>query len=129
MTNGRKIWGGFGLAAAILVVIGLISFWSTRRLIDANRLVSHTQEVLTTLDNLVSAIKDIETSQRGYIITGSEASLGPYTAALPDLEQASKHLRTLAADYPEQQRRLDALEPVIAARLRELRQAVDARNT
>jgi methyl-accepting chemotaxis protein len=128
MTIGRKIWGGFGLAAMVLIVIGLISFWSTRRLIDANRLVAHTQEVLTTLDNLVSAIKDVETSQRGYIITGSEASLGPYTAALPDLEQASKNLRALTSDNPEQQRRLNALEPLITARLRELRRAVDARN-
>jgi methyl-accepting chemotaxis protein len=127
MTIGRKIWAGFGLTATVLVVIGLISFWSTHRLIVANGWVSHTQEVLTTLDKLVSAIKDIETAQRGYIITGSETALGPYTAAVPDLEAANKSLRTLTSDNPEQQRRLDALEPRIATRLDELRRAVDAR--
>jgi methyl-accepting chemotaxis protein len=127
MTIGRKIWGGFGLAALVLVIIGLISFWSTQRLITANDWVAHSQEVLTTLDTLVSAIKDVETSQRGYIITGSEASLGPYTAAVPELERASKYLKTLTSDNPEAQRRLDALEPLIATRLEELRRAVDAR--
>jgi methyl-accepting chemotaxis protein len=127
MTIGRKI-GGFGLTAVILVVIGLISFWSTSRLITANGWAAHSQEVLTTLDSLVSAIKDVETSQRGYIITGSEAALGPYTAAVPELEKASRSLRSLTSDNPEQQRRLDALEPLIATRLEELRRAVDARN-
>jgi hypothetical protein len=40
MTIGRKIWGGFGLTAAVPLVIGLISFWRARRLIIANGFVS-----------------------------------------------------------------------------------------
>jgi len=127
MTIGRKIWGGFGLIAVILVVIGLIAFWSTSRLIMANRWLSHTQDVLTNLDSLISAIKDVETGQRGYIITGDEAFLGPYTAGGPEVEKALKNLRTLTSDNPEEQRRLDVLEPRIAARLEEIRRAMDAR--
>ena len=111
----------------ILVIIGLIAFWSTRRLIVANRWLSHTQEVLTNLDSLGSSMKDVETGQRGYIVTGDEAFLGPYTLGLPEVEKASKSLRTLTSDNPEQQRRLDALERRIAARLEELRRAMDAR--
>ena len=127
MTIGRKIWGGFGLIAVILVVIGLIAFWSASRLIVANRWLSHSQEVLTNLDSLGSSMKDVETGQRGYIVTGDEAFLGPYTMGLPEVEKASRNLRTLTSDNPEQQRRLDALESRIAARLEELKRAMDIR--
>src|SRR5580704_8866781 len=84
MTIGRKIWGGFGLITVILVGVGLIALWSTSRLIVANGWLSHTQEVLTNLDSLGSSMKDVETGQRGYIVTGDEAFLGPYTTGLPD---------------------------------------------
>src|SRR5438876_3282791 len=106
MTIGKKIALGFGLTLAILVVIGFFSYQSTTKLIDTNRMVAHTHEVLTDLESLLSLMKDAETGQRGYIITGEERYLEPYQGALANLNQATKNLRRLISDNPDQQRRL-----------------------
>src|SRR5947209_7198525 len=127
MTIGKKIALGFGFTLAILVVFGFFSYRSTAKLIETNRIVAHTHEVLTDLEALLSLMKDAETGQRGYIITGEERYLEPYQAALVNLNQASKNLRRLVADNPDQQRRLDALEPFIAQKLDELKETIDLR--
>ncbi|MGA3203782.1 MAG: PAS domain S-box protein [Bryobacteraceae bacterium] len=46
------------------------------------------RELLTDTNNLISELKDAETGQRGYLLTGSDAYLEPYrkaTAAIPRL--------------------------------------------
>jgi hypothetical protein len=67
---GTKIGSGFGLALAVLMVVSAVSYNSTTKLIDSAEWVRHTHEVINGLDEVVSAFKDAETGQRGYIITG-----------------------------------------------------------
>ena len=64
---------------------------------------------------------DAETGQRGYLLSGEEPYLEPYRAALAQLDQILKRLRSLTADNAPQQRRLDALEPLTAKKLDELK--------
>src|SRR5713226_10492530 len=105
MTIGKKIALGFGVALAILVSIGFFAYRSTGKLIETNRLVAHTHEVLADLEALLSVMKDAETGQRGYIMTGEESYLEPYQTATANLDQVRKNLRKLVADNPDQQRR------------------------
>ena len=70
---GTKIGGGFALALAILVVIGAVAYRSSTRLIETAERVAHTHIVLEDLQGLLSDLKDAETGERGYIITGEEA--------------------------------------------------------
>jgi methyl-accepting chemotaxis protein len=124
---GTKIGGGFALALAALAVIGVISYRSTSSLIEASDLKSHTYVVLRNLETLLSGLQDAETGQRGYIITGQDSYLEPYNAALKAKGQTIDELRKLTADNPNQQRRLDALEPLVAAKLDELKHTIDLR--
>src|SRR4051812_33643823 len=105
MTIGKKNGIGVGVAPAILVAVGLLASWSTYLLTDANHWVTHTQDVLVNLETLLSLMKDAETGQRGYIITGEEPYLDPYTNAVENIEPMVKSLRSLTADNLEQQRR------------------------
>src|SRR5438477_6385548 len=109
MTIGKKIGAGFGLALAILVAIGLLSYWSTSQLIKTNLSVAHSYEVLTNLDTLLSLLKDAETGQRGYLLTGEDSYLQPYRDAIANLNGTVEQLRELTADNPNQQRRLEEL--------------------
>jgi methyl-accepting chemotaxis protein len=127
MTIGRKIASGYALALVMLAIIGATSYWHITRLIDAAGLKTHTYEVLQSLESLLSSLKDAETGQRGYIITGEDRYLEPYSAAVTMLGQITKNLRTLTADNLNQQRRLDVLEPWIAAKLAELKETIDLR--
>src|SRR5713101_4483074 len=125
MTIGKKIAAGFGLALAILVVIGALSYWSTAKLIETNRWVTHTHEVLANLESLLSLLKDAETGQRSYLLTGEDSYLEPYQAALTHLNQTVTKVRKLTTDNPNQQRRLDALDPKMAEKLQELKETID----
>ena len=78
---GNKIASGFGLALAVLLVVGAVSYDSTTKLSSSADWVRHTHEVLAGLDELLSAMKDAETGERGYVITGESPYLEPYNTA------------------------------------------------
>ena len=93
LTVEKKIVAGFVVMLAILLAIGFVSYRNTRKLIRDSNLVAHSQDILDELEGTLSAIKDAETGQRGYIITGDEEYLKPYTAALPIINQRLERLR------------------------------------
>jgi diguanylate cyclase (GGDEF)-like protein/PAS domain S-box-containing protein len=125
----KKMAAGFAVMLAILFAVGFVSYRNTRKLIrDSNR-VAHSHEVLDELEGTLSALKDAETGQRGYIITGDASYLNPYTAALPAIAQRIARLRQLTADAPQQQRLLADLEGKINARLALMSEVIELRKT
>jgi methyl-accepting chemotaxis protein len=128
-TFGRRLAAAFGLAVVILAAIGGVAYWSTNTLIDNNRWVDHTYQVRTGLADLLSTLKDAETGQRGYIITGDDGYLQPYTSGARQAKTLIDAVRTLTADNPDQQRRFATLASVIDAKLAELAQTIDLRRT
>jgi len=127
---GMKIGAGYGLALAILVAIGAASYQSTTKLTETAEWVAHTHQVLEKLEAVLSGMKDAETGQRGYIITGEERYLEPFRAAQETINQKVKTLRDLTRDNANQQRRLDILEPLIfgkEGKFAELLETIDAR--
>jgi len=103
---GRKIASAFGVALAMLLVVGVVSHDSTAKLIDSAEWVRHSHQVVTGLDEFLSAMKDAETGQRGYLITGTPRYLEPYQGARELADQKLKQVRELTADNPDQQQRL-----------------------
>ncbi len=128
-TVTKRLVFSFGLAALTLLVIAVISYLNTYRLIENDTWVTHTYQVRTDLADLVSLLKDAETGQRGYLITGDDSYLAPYQSALGSLKATLDDLRKITADNPDQQRRLSELSPVIDAKLAELKQTIDLRRT
>jgi PAS domain S-box-containing protein len=124
---GIKIGAGFALAVVLTVAIGAAAYHSTRSFLETSHLAVHTRQVLGHIDQLLSTLKDAESGQRGYLITGDESYLKPYSSALASLETAIPELRQLAADEPVVQRRLDALAPLVEIRLGELHSAIELR--
>jgi len=127
---GMKIGTGFGLALAILVAIGAASYQSTAKLTETAEWVTHTHQVVEKLEAVLSGMKDAETGQRGYILTGEERYLEPFRAAQETINQKLKALRDLTKDNANQQRRLDILEPLIngkEGKFAELLETIDAR--
>jgi methyl-accepting chemotaxis protein len=126
---GNKIASGFGIALAVLLVVGALSYDSTIKLIGSADWVAHTHEVLNGLDDLLSELKDAETGQRGYIITGEARYLEPYQGAREVVDQNLQSLKDLTSDNPHQQKRLAAMEPLFASRFAELQETIDLRRT
>jgi PAS domain S-box-containing protein len=102
-----------GLVTALLILlIGGASYYAVARSTRAAEAVSHTDSVLIEREQLLSALKDAETGARGYVLTGDTAFLEPFTSAEGKVAKALQGLRTLTADNPRQQARLDTLESV-----------------
>src|SRR5918911_2282002 len=126
-TVEKKIATGFGLLLAILLVVGLVSYRNTRKLIRDGNLVAHSHEVLDELDGTLSSVKDAETGQRGFIITGDEEYLQPYAAALPAIGRHLMRLKELTEGDAAQRRSLGELEGRIADRLALINDAIELR--
>jgi methyl-accepting chemotaxis protein len=127
---GMKIGSGFALALAILVIIGAVAYHSIGKLTDTARWVDHTQQVLVTLENVLSTMKDAETGQRGYLLTGEDKYLEPFHVAQGAIDGEMKALRELTKDNLNQQRRIDVLEPLIRSKdgkLAELLETIEVR--
>lgn len=111
----------------LLLVIGnaVISYKSIQTLIYNNGLVMHTQEVLSELNQVLSTMKDAETGQRGFIITGSEVYLEPYQSARAQIGENVRRLKELTLDNQNQQRRIPELESSINEKFKTLEAGLD----
>jgi len=123
----RKVQVGFALALACLGVVGVMSFTSVTRLSEEADRTRHSEEVIGVLHAVLASATDVESGQRGYAITGNESFLEPYTDARNRIEGELGQLRKLTADDVEQQRRLDGLVPLVAARIGDAAENVELR--
>ena len=64
----------------------------------------HSNELLLALDNVLTLVKDAETGQRGYVITGRPEYLTPYRTAVGTISAQLDALARLAREDPVQQR-------------------------
>lgn len=128
-TFGKRLAAGFGLAGLTLALLVFLAYRNAGILIENDDWVTHTQKVRSALADLRSDMKDAETGQRGYLITGNETYLEPYRLALTNIATALGEVRMLTADNPQQQQRWTALEPIITAKLDELKETIDLRRT
>lgn len=126
-TFGRKIALGFAVSFLLLLGIGIAAYRGIDSLTKTSHLVTHTHNVLEHVAGLLSLIKDAETGQRGFVITGEEAYLEPYNWAIGSMTKLIKELRDLTVDNAGQQKRIDILESLVAAKLAELKRTVDLR--
>ncbi len=118
---------GAGLIVALLIIDAGLSYKNTRQLHQDAQLVTHTTQVLEALEEIGSTVKDAETGQRGYVITGETPYLDPYHDALKLIQQKIKDAKTLTVDNPWQQAQFPRLVHLIAAKLDELEHVVGLR--
>jgi methyl-accepting chemotaxis protein len=116
MTIGKKIAAGFGLSLTILVAVGVLSYLSTLRLVETERTVSHTHEVLAHLEAIPALARQAEAAVRGYVITLDPDLLRQRDTARAKEKETVAKLVKLTADNPRQQRRLETLGPALDAK-------------
>ncbi len=127
MSVDKGIKAGFGSALIILVLIAGLSYRSTRGLIETDNWVSHTHEVIDSLDDLLVEMLEAESAARGYVMAGDAVHLDPYYAAVKKIDQTLEQLDRLTEDNPRQQRLLERLRPPIADTLAFHARKIDVR--
>lgn len=125
--RSKRVALGFGLATAIAILISVVSYRSTTGVVKSSHQVIHSQKVLYKLEDVLSQMKDAQTGQRGYIITGQKRYLKPYRTATQNVNQQVKEIRKLTAGNFNQQRRLDTLEPLLSEKFAKLKHTIELR--
>jgi methyl-accepting chemotaxis protein len=128
-TFGKKVALGFAISFVLLLGIGSVAYRAIDTITKTSYWVAHTHSVLEHVAAVLSLLKDAETGQRGFVVTGDESYLEPYNAALPEIAKVKKDLRELTIDNANQQRRIDEVEPIIAAKLAELGKIIEKRRS
>ena len=77
--------------------------------------------------HLFSAVQDAETGQRGYLLTGNEAYLRPYTNALPVIDETLVTLAVALEEGPADLKQFATLSDLIAQKRAELALSIERR--
>jgi diguanylate cyclase (GGDEF)-like protein/PAS domain S-box-containing protein len=127
MSLGRKIAVGFMVAFLVLVAISAFSFRSLNELTGNTQRLEQTYQTLQVLEGILARIIDVETGERGFLISGADHYLEPYRVAREGLRQELARARRLTDDNAAQRQRLDQLEPLIARKLALVAQSISER--
>lgn len=120
-----------GLAAVILffVITGFVTWRNITFVASDAREVAHTHDVITALDDVLSLMKDAEIGQRGYLITGDEKYLEPFTTAKAGIQEQMARVENLIASHPAQQTLMGPVKTHVAEKFAELDRNIDLQRT
>ena len=121
----RNLLIGFGVSLLLLIVSSVASYISIRNLLESMELVQHTNTVIRKLENSISILKDAETGQRGFLLTGEERFLDPYKGAYELALSEVNDIKRLTIDNPAQQKNAEILAENIRQRLSQLARLID----
>lgn len=113
--NASTPWGSFVVAALLIGIAGV--FWfGARSLKEASDWVAHTQANRASIEGVVASIKDAESSQRNYLLTGDLKLLRRSLLAQENSIRQAKALHLSLRDV-HQQERAEALLGLIRGRV------------
>ena len=114
----------FIITAVLLLIISTILYLQVTDLADVNNVVNHTSEVKLALSETLSYSKDVETSQRGYLLTKDSLFLQPYTSAFTRINSSIVNLKNLINDNEEQKENLEKLNALVKTRFTTVRNTI-----
>ena len=117
------------LAGALLILLGVsfLSYQDWSAFQGSAPEVKHNRELLQQVEQTLSSIRDAESGQRGFLLTGNPQYLDAYNAAVAALPGELNMLRTSVAGEPLLRTRVNTLSGLISEKLGELKDTVALR--
>ena len=101
-----QLFANAGAVLTVLLGVAAGTHAGVSSLIETAGWVNHTHQVMTDARLLAKYMVDMETGQRGFLLTGQEEFLDPYIAGQRGFEQTLHRASELVADNPDQVQRL-----------------------
>lgn len=121
----RNLQIGFALSLVFLLTISVASYVCINDLFKSSRLVDHSKLVDKKLESAMSIMKDAETGQRGFLLTGNNAFLEPYNGSFQKAINTVDEFQQLTKDNPQQQQNAIAIKNILLTRLNILARIID----
>ena len=112
------------ICVSLLSAVAAFAMRSLATVSAGNAWLVHTEHVRLELGRILQLLTDIETAERGYVVSRDGQFLEPYETALPALPAELSRLKELIADNPAQQSAVARLEAVAQERAALARQAI-----
>ena len=116
---------GLVLLVSLMVTLTVSSFSQIETAAAARK---HTFQILNQADDVLSALKDAETYQRGYLLTGDEAFLQLYSTVKDSISGQLKDVQSRSL-ISAGQKRLNAIAPLLDAKLAEMAAIIAVRKS
>ncbi len=126
-TLERSLAAGLSLACASMLFIGVVQYRTMRGLVETSFWVTHTDRVLAEIEATLAATESAETLARGYALSAQHGYLEELQQAITSANTHEHAVRSMTADNPRQQQRLDVFERLLAHRFVLLNELAAAR--
>ncbi|TDX86590.1 hybrid sensor histidine kinase/response regulator [Epilithonimonas xixisoli] len=121
----RNLQFGIGFSLFILIASSVASYWSIKNQMQHRENVSQSRRSVTAVKDVLIALLDAETGNRGYQLTGRESFLDPYNKSLAEYSKSMDYAKSLDIKEPEQLARLKQLEKNVEVNIKNLKQFVE----
>jgi signal transduction histidine kinase/DNA-binding response OmpR family regulator/CHASE3 domain sensor protein len=125
----RNLQIGFGLSLLLLIITSVASYSSISNLLEASQWVDHTDSVIIKTDRALFTLRDAESGQRGYLLTGDSTFLQDFNGAGENLRAITDSIAEMTADNPGQVENIRELRAAIDQPLLILGQIVDQKKS
>ena len=113
----KRVLAGMVVASLVMAFVAIAVWLGTSRFLDSFDWVDHTNAVLRALERDHAAIREVEASQRGYLVTGQVDYEQEFYAATRLARDALADTRKLVADNAEQSERVHRLAELTEQRM------------
>lgn len=116
---------GFAVVLLLLGGIGFLSITNTLKMRRAVTWVDQAHDVMEVLKELELDLRESESMLQNYVLTGDRAQLEEFhRQADGELPLHLSRLRALTLDNPDQQQRLDRIEPLLTKRVQLMKETL-----
>ncbi|WP_421590797.1 sensor histidine kinase [Shinella sp. M27] len=116
------------LVAGMIALLGIVgtSLWLVNKVQTYFTELVEVREVRSAAADLLSTLKDAETGQRGFVITGEATFREPYDEALAAVAERQKVLEEKSAKFEDYAQRNPDIKRLVSEKLVELAETVEA---
>ncbi len=106
---GPKLASGFTIILFMMAAVALVVYTNVNALVTSSKWVNHTYEVIINANAVGAAMVDMETGQRGFMITGHDEFLEPYNDGKERFDKLIAKGKKLTSDNAAQVKRWQAV--------------------
>jgi PAS domain S-box-containing protein len=117
ITIEQKLFAGLTAAVAIIIFITFLFVSGSTSLIQASNWVKNAHEVKNRIGTVLVHILDIQSGDRGFVLTGDDSFLVVHRRALKELPALLNEIRSQTTDNPRQQNVLAVLKELVGKRV------------
>ena len=116
-------------ALLILAAVTILSYQDWSAFQRSAPQVQHSRQLLQQVEDTLASMRDAESGQRGFVLTGDSEYLDSYNAAVAALPGELSALRSSTANEPVLRTRVETLSGLVAEKTAELKETVALRQS